>query len=145
MTDELWTSISVAERIREAAHTLRLLPNYHPGRYYRGAWPDILRNPNEAYGYVQSDSKPSPPSAAAIDRLDEVIMEWMKLADAEDMRLMWSWALGIPASAVARGARIHRSTIHRRRMAAFKKLAVGLNREKRPVRMAETDDLRVAG
>jgi hypothetical protein len=141
MAEELWTSIKVADRIREAAETLRLLPNHHPGRRYRGAWPEILRNPNEAYGYEAIAPRPSPPKAAAIDRMDEVVMNWMGLVEPEDVRLMWSWALGVPAVAVGRRLRIHRSTVHRRRMAAFKRLAVNLNRAGMPVREADTAEL----
>lgn len=138
MAQHQWTSIKVADRIREAAETLRLLPNHHPGRRYRGAWPEYLRDPAEAYGYGTFEPRPSPPKAAAIDRMDEVVMEWMRLSKPEDARLMWSWALGVPAAAVGRRLRVHRSTVHRRRMAAFKKLAVTLNGAGLPVREAES-------
>ena len=38
-----WTSIIVADRITEAAETLKRLPNHHPGRKYKGAWPEFVR------------------------------------------------------------------------------------------------------
>lgn len=137
MVQQQWTSIKVAERVREAAETLRLLPDHHPGRRYRGAWPEYLRDPAEAYGYGTFEPRPAPPKAAAIDRMDEVVMDWMKLAEPEDIRFMWSWAVGVPAAAVGRRLQLHRSTVHRHRMAAFKKLAVALNRAGRPVREAD--------
>jgi hypothetical protein len=132
-----WTAVLVADRIREAAKTLKLLPNHHPGRRYRGAWPDILHDPNEAYGYSEFDPHPSAPSASAIDRMDEVILEWMKHLDSQDVKMVWSWALGIPARAVAAKLQIHRATVHRRRLAALKRLAVTLNTIGTTLRPAE--------
>ena len=140
MNTKSWTAILVADRIREAAETLKRLPNHHPGRRYRGAWPDILRNPNEAYGYSPLDPRPAAPSAGAIDRMDEVVLEWMKHLESNDVKLLWSWALGVPARAMAARLRIHRATVHRRRLAAMKRLAVVLNAVGTALRPAEDID-----
>lgn len=135
----IWTSVLVADRLREAAETLKRLPDYRPGRIYRGAWPDILRNPREAYGYTPLEANPGPPSARAITGMDEVVLDWMALLTANEVKILWGWALGVPAQAVAARFRVHRATIHRRRIAGFRKLAIRLNANGVLVREAELD------
>ena len=130
---EKWTSLLVAARIREAADTLRRLPAGHPGRHLKTSWPDVVHNPQEAYGYTQLEPRPTPPTAAAIDRMDEVLVKWIAWLDREEVRILWGWVLGVPVWLIARRMRLHRGTVHRRRIAALKKIAVFLNQDGIPV------------
>ncbi len=128
-----WTSLLVAGRIQEAAKTLQRLPIHHPGRKIKSSWPGVVREPMEAYGYNEFDPKPSPPTAAAIDRMDEVMVKWIRWLTPEEVRILWLWVLGAPATIMARRLGVHRTTIHRKKLGSLKRIAVMLNQEGTPV------------
>lgn len=138
--NEKWTSLIVADRIREAAETLKRLPDHHPGKRYRCALPTPVRNPNEAYGYTPLEAPLGPPAASAIDRMDEVILDWMKWLESDEIKIIWSWVLGVPARIVGGRLGVHRSTVHRRRIGVLKKLAVFLNAADHPIKTADLKD-----
>jgi hypothetical protein len=133
----LWTALLVADRLREAAETLARLPLNHPGRQMSSSWPDIVRSFKELKRYTDPGRPRIAPSAAAIDRMDEVILRWLPRLTGEgageDVRLLWSWMGKIPAEHLARKLGISRSTLNRRRGAALKKLAVLLNADQVPL------------
>lgn len=89
-----WTVTLVEERLREAAETLRMLPAERP-RGLRSAMPAPIRSAQEAYGWQEARVRPAPPSAAAIDRLDEVL-SWMAWLDEEQIRVVWARANNAP-------------------------------------------------
>ena len=130
---EKWTSILVADRIREAAETLKRLPDAHPGRRLSSSWPDVVLNPQEAYGYTPAGDDPTPPAAGAIDRMDEVLIKWIGWLDLEEVRILWSWVLGVPVWLVSKRMGLHRGTVHRKRIATLRKIAVYLNANGVPV------------
>lgn len=130
---EKWTSILVADRVREAAETLKRLPDGHPGRRLSSSWPDVVLNPQEAYGYTPVEDDPTPPTAGAIDRMDEVLIKWIGWLNREEVRILWSWVLGVPVRLVSRRMGLHRGTVHRKRLATLRKIAVYLNANSVPV------------
>ena len=130
---EKWTSVMVAGRIREAAETLKRLPDAHSGRRLSSSWPDVVLNPQEAYGYTPAGDDPTPPAAGAIDRMDEVLIKWIGWLDREEVRILWSWVLGAPVWLVSRRMGLHRGTVHRKRIATLRKIAVYLNANGVPV------------
>ncbi len=130
---EKWTSILVAGRIREAAETLKRLPDAHPGRRLSSSWPDVVLDPREAYGYTPIEADPAPPAAGAIDRMDEVLIKWIGWLDLEEVRILWSWVLGAPVWLVSKRMGLHRGTVHRKRIATLRKIAVHLNSNGVPV------------
>jgi hypothetical protein len=139
MNTEKWTSIIVADRIREAAETLKSLPNHHPGKILGSSWPDYAGNLKHSYTDLDREHQSSVPSGLAIDRMDEVLMDWIGWLNQEEIKVIWSWVLGAPAQAVAKRLGIHRSTLHRKRLGTLKKLAVYLNSAGRPVLLADGD------
>jgi len=132
MADQ-WTSLLVAERIKEAAETLRRLPRHHPGRKLTSSWPHALHGPIDAYGCNEFSSLTPPPSAAAIDRMDEVLITWVRWLTPEELRILWLWAMGVPATITAQRLKVHRTTVHRKKLAALKRIAVLLNQNGVPV------------
>lgn len=137
MTDAaLWTSMTVAERLREAAETLARLPLAHPGRHLTSSWPDIVRNFKDFRRPGLDGPTRVAPLPQAIDRMDEVLMHWLRLLDFDEVRILWAWMANLPAPGVARRLGISRSTLHRRRWAALKKLAVLLNARRIPATLS---------
>ncbi len=127
---ELWTSVRVAERLREAADTLALLPAKHPGRHLTSAWPDIVRSFNDLKYFTDPGRVRLAPAAAAIDRMDEVLLDWLPRLPGEEVKLIWGWMAKLPAEMTARRFGISKSTLHRRRVAVFRRLAILLNVKK---------------
>lgn len=131
---EMWTALMVADRLREAAETLGRLPFNHPGRRMSSSWPDIVRSFKDLKGFTDPARPRMAPSAAAIDRMDEVILRWLPRLTGEgageDVKLLWTWMAKIPSEHMARKLGVSRSTLSRRRSAALKKLAVLLNSDR---------------
>ena len=105
---------TIENRIREAAHTLRLLPS-PDGRYLttiRAWWPDA---PNEwtAYNAVGATMPRLVPSAAEIDRMDQVL-GWMTALAKDRLpprlpsdtgRIVWQRAAGASWPRIMRSRR----------------------------------------
>ena len=83
-----WTVTDVANRFEEAAYTLRRLPRQRAKGYF-STWPPVIHTVMEQ---LQSDRLPfrlGPPTAEAIDRMDETI-QWIFWLEGEDeRRLVW--------------------------------------------------------
>lgn len=105
MTISGWTVEAVAERLEEAARTMRRMPTPMP-RGVRAAWPDIVWDAREAYGYTPPALSMGPLSAAAIRRMDEC-QGWLRWMDQGQMRLVWAKANGVPWRVLAK--RLHTS------------------------------------
>jgi hypothetical protein len=123
--DVCWTPRLVETRLAEAADTLRRLPEHCANRY-RSTWPPI----NEDCG---TDSKPTrtskpltPPSAAAIDRMDAALF-WLGWLDRGDQQIVWSRARGCPWKIITREHAIERTTAWRHWTAALIVIAARLN------------------
>jgi predicted DNA-binding protein (UPF0251 family) len=124
---DIWTSLGIADRLREAAETLWRLPAHHPGRRIGSSWPDIVRSFKDLRGFSDSAPTRMVPSPAAIDRMDEVLLDWLPRLEGDEVKILWSWMVRIPGEHAARKLGISRSTLNRRRMGALRKLAVLLN------------------
>lgn len=88
-SDLPWTRALVEARLVEAVETLSLLPDREYGWIYRTRvmWPEIVRSYEEGYGYGEATARPSPPSAAAIDRLLPTL-DWLRWLGREDGSLV---------------------------------------------------------
>ncbi len=102
--------------LREAAQTAKGLS----GRgcwptEWRSAMPDVVRDRNEAYGYVSASYKPAPPTAQQIDRFDEIANAVSSCGDLTDTRrnLIWDRAHGVPVKISARRLGVSRYTLWR--------------------------------
>lgn len=88
------TPSDLIDRIDEAAATLRKLPD--PDRRFlstrgRSNWPTVIMSFWEAYGLEAPKMRLPPPSAQAIDRMDEVLnwMGWLTRQDSAEMKCVW--------------------------------------------------------
>jgi hypothetical protein len=98
------TPNDIAERFEEAADTLKRLPMPDIQRRIT-RWPTIIRDAKEAYGYGDVRVRRGPPTAAAIDRMEEALT-WLTWLEPDDLRLVWwraertrwkkiCWAIGV--------------------------------------------------
>ncbi|WP_439815940.1 DUF6362 family protein [Zavarzinia sp. CC-PAN008] len=129
----MWTGQDVADWLAEAADTLARLPDPDGAwrRRMHAAWPDIVQAPALAQASRSGRTRPGPPSAAAIDRLDKVIA-WLSWLDPAQRRIAWALASGISASRLRAMIGCHRNTIANRHAAALQRIAGRLNAEARP-------------
>ncbi|MGE0108168.1 MAG: DUF6362 family protein [Bdellovibrionales bacterium] len=83
----------VADRIEQAANTMKKLPKVKVQGYFN-AWPTIVREAMEAYGWEDNHMRPSPPSAKHITEMEEVMI-WLLWLEREEVRLIWMRAEGV--------------------------------------------------
>jgi len=125
-----WTDKKVAEWVEEAAETHRSLHSVRP-QGFKANWPDYTLEKNEAYGLMTKTSEEPNrfvPSAAAIDRFDQVQM-WMRWLERIDQKIIWSYGLGFSDRKTAKLVRKDKNTVKRRRVRAFKMIARRLNND----------------
>ncbi|MBF0629205.1 MAG: hypothetical protein HQL91_13385 [Magnetococcales bacterium] len=108
---EKWNPKMVAERMAEAASTLRRLKvsGLKP-QGYGSSWPDIVHEFSEAYGYNELVVRLGPPTADAITRMDEA-MEWLRWLESDQMRLVWFHAEGMPRKVIQAKLGVSRATL----------------------------------
>ncbi|MBF0590253.1 MAG: hypothetical protein HQL53_14120 [Magnetococcales bacterium] len=134
MPDQIakWTPKMVAERLEEAAATMKRLPPVGP-RKLQSQWPTIIRDYWESYGYDRARVHLGPPSALAIQRMDESL-EWLKVLEKRSAQLIWSRAERLPWKLIMRMLGVSRATAWRYWMAALTEIAQKLNQSsKHPI------------
>lgn len=102
----------IAERIEEAAQTMRRLPRER-GPYRNGCfWPEVVHDFWESYGNEPDKMRPSVPSASAISRMQEVCtwLQWLEPAQAS---LVWARASGVYWRKLEIAFTLNRSRLHR--------------------------------
>ncbi len=127
LNTERWTVKMVADRLEEAANTLRRLPvtGLKPKGYGR-SWPDVI---SDAVGACDCDGpviRFGPPPADAITRMDQA-MEWLRWLEPDQVRLVWLRASRTPWKMIMRGFGISRSTASTRWNAAILQIVAILN------------------
>jgi hypothetical protein len=77
----------VEERLREAARTLRRLPE-EKVKGYTSSWPAIKRDEMEI---LQMEAQPMRirPSSEDISEIEEVMFVWLRWLDVEERKLVW--------------------------------------------------------
>jgi len=125
MDDRHWTPEMVAGRLAEAADTLRRLPAVKVQGYF-SAWPPIVRDFWEAFGWNDAEVRLGPPTPKAIDRMDETI-EWFKWLEPDETKLIWLRAEGVRWKLICARFRIGRTTAWYRWSGALAKIAARLN------------------
>jgi hypothetical protein len=131
------TPREIEDRFELAALTLKRLPN-PPGsgaRGYGNAWPEYVRDARHAYGYSEVRMRVVP-SAAEIQKMEDCI-DWLRLLDPEDARIVWLRAEGVRWRQICIRAGCVRTTAWRRWAAALLTIAKHLNaKEKSALRRA---------
>ncbi len=125
MAETQWTPEMVAARLVEASDTLRRLPPVKVRGYF-SAWPPVIRDFWEAFGWSEVVVRPGPASPAAIDRM-EVTMQWLRWLDKDDSRLVWLRAEGVRWKAICARFGIGRTTAWYRWSSALATITARLN------------------
>ncbi|MBF0153237.1 MAG: hypothetical protein HQL64_05805 [Magnetococcales bacterium] len=124
-----WTPKKVAARLDEAAGVMKRLPSVRP-RKVQSAWPPIIREFYEAYGWSNVEVRLGPPSAEAISRMDEC-MEWLRWLDRERMQLVWARAEHLPWKTILERIGVGRTKGWHLWMSALQEIATRLDLEGR--------------
>jgi hypothetical protein len=116
-----WTPLLVAERLAEAADVLDRLPELKVRGFY-SLLPLLPDGP--AGGGVRA--RPAAPAPEAIDRADETC-RWLCWVEAEERRIIWMRAEGLPWKRITHRLGIGRTTAWQRWSMALLTIAVRLN------------------
>ena len=92
MGNNHWTPNLVEERLVEAAAVLKRLPE-EKVRGYFSAWPDVVLDANESFGWNDPVLRRPWPSPGSIDRMDET-MQWLQWLDPDVAKICWFRAAG---------------------------------------------------
>lgn len=120
----------VEERFEEAAYTLRHVRVERGPRGYGSSWPDVVRSAFTAYGPEAARPMRVVPSAQAISRMEECI-DWLRLVDGEDARIIWLKAEGVKWRHICIRSGCVRQTAWRRWVAALQTIVNKLNAQER--------------
>lgn len=118
----------IEDRFEEAALTLRRLPEKDRPRGFHSAWPEVVRDPKQAYGYDEGKPMRVVPSAAAITRMEECF-DWLLWLDPEDARIVWLRAENMRWKQICIRAGVVRSTAWRRWVAALVTISKKLEKQ----------------
>ena len=126
---EYWDVEAVAARLLEAADTIRRLhvPGVWPAGH-RSAWPDVIHDYWDVFGYHETVVRLSPPSPGAITRMDETAT-WMAFIDTPlDRRIVWAKAFKLGNRKVGSIVGQSRETVRLRHKRALADIVEALNR-----------------
>jgi hypothetical protein len=118
MAESHWTPSLIAERLEEAADVLARLPEHQASRLYH-LWPRIVGPPCARSGMAAA-------APEAIDRMDEAL-GWLMWLEAEERRLIWLRAEGVPWKRITHWLGIGRTTAWQRWTTALLKIVVRLD------------------
>ena len=107
-----WTPTMVEERMAEAASVLDRLPEERI-QGYCSAWPEVVRNVHEAFGWHDPVMMRPWPSPAAIDRMDETLT-WLKWLEPDIAKIVWMRATGARWKQICWAVGLQRSAAHQR-------------------------------
>lgn len=107
-----WTTKQIADRLEEAADTLKRLPDKKVGQR-TGYWPDVVHDFWEAYGWTSAAMRLGPPAPDAIDRMDETL-GWLRWLEGDDAKIVWMRACGTPWKILMRRFDVGRTTLWQR-------------------------------
>jgi hypothetical protein len=117
MVEITWTPKLVEARLEEAADTLRRLPEQRV-QACRSGWPQIIREFHDAYGCEPARLRLGPPSAVAIDRMDQTLA-WLRWLEPDDARIVWLRACGVRWKPICYRFGVSRDTAWRHWLAAI--------------------------
>lgn len=125
MLDGQWSPTMVEERLEEAANVMKRLPPVKVQGYY-SLWPRYVYEFADLVGQDEPKLRLPPPSPDAITRMDEA-MEWLKLLEPDDAKLVWMRAERVQWKAICVRLGVSRATAHRHWQYAMVLIAWRLN------------------
>jgi len=114
----------------EAADTLKRLPEERVRGYF-STWPPVIRDYWEAFGRADVRLRLPPPSASAIDRMDEA-MVWLAWLDLVEAKIVWLRASGERWKTVCWKVGLARTAAHQHWMYALCVISWRLNGRRLP-------------
>ena len=135
-----WTAKMVAAQMEEAVRTLRALRiNGLKPRGYVSSWPDVVLDPNEAFGRDEVELRAGPPTPDAITRMDEAL-QWLCCLEPDQARLVWMHAEGVPRKTICAKVGMSRMTAWRVWMASLMTIASTINVSRRAIQSDESKE-----
>ena len=125
-----WTGTDVSNQFEEAVSTLRRLPRVTV-QGFKTTWPSIVYTTWELMAQEKLPLRLGPPSAIAIDEMEEAF-RWIAWLDVEERKLVWMRAANLPWRAVCGRMGVSRTTAWQHWTIAMLKIANRLNRENNP-------------
>ena len=121
-----WTATMVEQRIKDAARTLRRLPDKKVTGYFN-LWPAYKHDPLDL---LQQEAvyRPGPPMPEEIDEMEQVLFVWLlKWLETDERKLLWLRAERVRWKMICSQFGCDRTTAWRRYNAALGKVAERLN------------------
>ncbi len=122
MADRRWTASRVAHRLEDAAATMQRLPPVRVQGYV-SSWPPIVREYWDAFGWDEMKVRLGPPSAVAIDQMDEAFV-WLHWLEPDAARIAWLRACKMPWKALTMRMGMGRTRAWQEWVAALQTIAV---------------------
>ncbi len=135
MADQDWTPSLVEERLVEAADVLKRLPDDTRQGYF-STWPAVLLEFSDLVGQEPPRMKRPWPSPAAISRMEETL-DWPKLLDPLDARILWLRAAGERWKTICWKVGLQRAAAHQHWLYGLCVLAWKLNGRHVPSRRSK--------
>ena len=113
--------------LKEAARTLkrcRFARHDLPDKM-RSAWPEVVRNAADAYGYTPLKVTPTVPSPGEIDRMNRAVM-WLLHVPEDDRRIVWGRAERYTWRDMEHIERVSVVTLTKRHQEALEAILVGM-------------------
>jgi hypothetical protein len=131
--DAKLTMVAIADRLEEAAHTLRRLPKVTV-QGFKSNWPAVISEFHEAYGYNDAEVRLGPPTARHITEMDEAL-SWMMLLTVEPeylRKLVWLRANRVRWKRIESRFGFSRTKLHTDYRNALMTMLVGLTQMVNP-------------
>ena len=130
MSNDRWTAPLVEERLAEAAGVLKRLPEEKVQGYF-SAWPDVVHNIHESFGWHDPVLRRPWPSPGSIDRMDET-MQWLQWLEPDVARICWFRAAGERWKIICTRVGWQRTAVHQRYLFGHCVIAWKLNGRRLP-------------
>ena len=130
MSNDPWTASLVEERLAEAAGVLKRLPEEKVQGYF-SAWPDVVHNIHESFGWHDPVLRRPWPSPGSIDRMDEA-MQWLQWLEADVAKICWFRAAGERWKKICGRVGLQRTAVHQRYLFGHCVIAWKLNGRRVP-------------
>ena len=137
MGNNHWTPILVEERLAEAAAVLKRLPEEKVQGYF-SAWPDVVHDLNESFGWHDPVLRRPWPSPGSIDRMDET-MQWLQWLDPDVAKICWFRAAGKRWKTICGKVGLQRTAVHQRYLFGHCVIAWRLNGHRLPSNRSRRD------
>ena len=137
MGNNHWTAPLVEERLAEAVGVLKRLPEERVQGYF-SAWPDVVLDANESFGWHDPVLRRPWPSPGSIDRMDET-MRWLQWLEPDVARICWFRAAGKRWKTICGKVGLQRTAVHQRYLFGHCVIAWRLNGHRLPRNRSRRD------